>query len=323
MPRFLVVIFILVVMGGCASQVAITSSDFEVREQVIETSLDKYQLQVGDRVSLVCVVKEDTMEGRPYYLSIGDVVALNIQDRADLSYQYTVNPDGTIQFMLLGTFKVLGMTLEELSTELDKRYLDAGVLDKLSLGLAKHNMAVESFISKLNPGGLGNEPYSSTILIDGMANFPLIGFVNLNGMTLQEADLLIEKKYQALFSNIDVTLRIEKSEGHSITILGEVAKPGVVPVSGTVSVLAALGGVGGYTNAAQLDSIMIVQQRGKKVYVNKYDLNSDLFAMANHKMIAGDFIFVPRSRIANVNVFVDQYLRRNLPFGVSATYNVR
>lgn len=323
MPRFLVVVFIVIAMGGCASQVAITSSDFEVREQVIETSLDKYQLQVGDRVSLVCVVKEGTMEGRPYYLNIGDVVALNIQDRADLSYQYTVNPDGTIQFMLLGSFTVLGMTLETLSTELDTRYLGAGVLDKLSLGLAKYNMAVESFIRKLNPGGLGNEPYSSTILIDGTANFPLIGFVNLNGMTLQEADLLIEKKYQALFRNIDVTLRIEKSEGHSITILGEVAKPGVVPVSGTVSVLAALGGVGGYTNAAQLDSIMIVQQRGKKVYVNKYDLNSDLFAMANHKMIAGDFIFVPRSRIANVNVFVDQYLRRNLPFGVSATYNVR
>lgn len=322
-PQFFIVVFALIVMSGCASQVAITSSDFEVREQVIETSLDKYLLQVGDRVSLVCVVKEGTVEGQPYYLNIGDVVALNIQDRADLSYQYTVNPDGTIQFMLLGTFKVLGMTLEQLSSELDKRYLDAGVLDKLSLGLAQHNMAVESFISKLNPGGLGNEPYSSTILIDGSANFPLIGFVNLNGMTLQEADLLIEKKYQTLFSNIDVTLRIEKSEGHSITILGEVVKPGVVPVSGTVSVLAALGGVGGYTNAAQLDSIMIVQQRGKKVYVNKYDLNSDLFAMANHKMIAGDFIFVPRSRIANVNVFVDQYLRRNLPFGISATYNVR
>lgn len=323
MYRVFLTIFILILLTGCASTVAIKSNDFEVREQTIESSLDEYQLQVGDRVSLVTVVKEGTSEALPYYLNVGDVVALNIQDREDLSYQYSVNPDGTIQFMLLGSFQVLGMTLGELSKALEKRYLEAGVLDKLSLGLTKYNIAVEGFIRKLNPGGLGNEPYSSTISIDGTANFPLIGFVKLNGMTLQEADKLIEEKYQKVFSNIDVTLRIEKSDGHSITILGEVVKPGTIQVNGTVSVLAALGGVGGYTNGAQLDSIMIVQQRGKKVYVNKYDLNSDLFSMANHKMIAGDFIFVPRSRIENVNVFVDQYLRRNLPFGLSATYNVR
>ncbi len=310
-------------LTGCASTVAIESDDFGVREHTIETSLDEYQLQVGDRISLVCVVKEGTVESLPYYLNVGDVIALNIQDREDLSYQYSVNPDGTVQFMLLGSFQVLGMTLDELSSELQKRYLEAGVLDKLSLGLVKYNIAVERFISKLNPGGLGNEPYSSTISVDGTANFPLIGFVHLNGMTLQKADQLIEEKYQALFNNIDITLRIEKSDGHSITVLGEVVKPGTIQVNGTVSVLAALGSVGGYTNGAQLDSIMIVQKRGLNVYVNKYNLDSDLFAMANHKMIAGDFIFVPKSRITNVNVFVDQYLRRNLPFGASVTYNVR
>lgn len=312
--------------GGCASNVAITANNnLEIREEVIASSAEEYRLQVGDRISIVCVVNEQLGATNTYYISAGDVIGVTVQDRADLSYQYKVNPDGSVQFIQLGTMQVAGLTLDDLRVKLEQRYRKDGVKDSISVGFAAYNTAVDSFISKLSPGGIGREPFATTVAVDGNANFPLIGFVKLNDLTLQEGNALVAAKYREHFKSLDVTLRIESSPGHNVTVLGEVLRPGAFSVSGTLSVLSALGAAGGYTPNAKLDSIMTVQRRGNKVYVNKFDLESDMFAMANLKMIAGDFVFVPKSTIANVNTFVDQYLRRILPFNlnVSGTYEIK
>lgn len=312
-------------LGGCASNVAITANNLEVREEIIASSADEYRLQVGDRISLVCVVNEQLGATNTYYINAGDVIGVTVQDRVDLSFQYKVNPDGSVQFIQLGAMQVAGLALDDLRAKLEQRYRKEGVRDSISVGFAAYNTAVDSFISKLSPGGIGREPFATTVAVDGNANFPLIGFVKLNDLTLQEGNALVAAKYREHFKSIDVTLRIESSPGHNITVLGEVLKPGAFSVNGTLSVLSALGSAGGYTPNAKLDSIMTVQRRGNKVYVNKFDLESDMFAMANLKMIAGDFVFVPKSTIANVNLFVDQYLRRMLPFNlnVSGTYEIK
>jgi len=102
----------------------------------------------------------------------------------------------------------------------------------------------------------------------------------------------------------------------------QVNQPTTLPISGNISVLSALSAAGGYTANAKLDSVMVVQRRNDDIYVNKYDLEKDLFVMATVNLVAGDFVFVPRSSIGSINKFVDQYLRRTLPFSTSATYRL-
>jgi polysaccharide biosynthesis/export protein len=34
-----------------------------------------------------------------------------------------------------------------------------------------------------------------------------------------------------------------------------------------------------------------------------------------------DIVYVPRSAIANVNLWIDQYIRKNIPISIGATYN--
>ena len=310
---------ISIILTGCASKEIITSDTHDVSHEVISTSADKYQLQVGDKISIVCVVNEQLDAVDPYHINTGDVINVKVLDRSDLSYQYKVNPDGTVQFIQLASLQVAGLTLSELRPKLEKLYAELGVNDPITVGFTVYNAAVNSFIEKLSPGGIGLSPFATTLAIDGNANFPLIGFVKLNDLTLQEANNLVSAKYRDHFKSIDVTLRIEESTGHNIIVLGEVLKPGTFSVNGTLSVLSALGAAGGYTTNAKLDSIMTVQRRGGKVFVNKFDLERDMFAMASVKMIAGDFVFVPKSTIANVNTFVDQYLRRIVPFNMNLT----
>ena len=36
----------------------------------------------------------------------------------------------------------------------------------------------------------------------------------------------------------------------------------------------------------------------------------------------GDIVYVPRSPIANVNLWVDQYIRKNIPIPVGVYYNL-
>jgi protein involved in polysaccharide export with SLBB domain len=317
LKEVLVIAIISVGLGGCASKNIITSDAYDVTHEPVASSAEKYQLQVGDKISLVCVVNEQLDAVDPYYINTGDVINVKVLDRSDLSYEYKVNPDGTVQFIQLDSLQIAGLTLSELRPKLEKLYGDLGINDAITVGFSVYNAAVDSFINKLSPGGIGLSPFATTIAVDGNANFPLVGFVKLNDLTLQEANDVISAKYRDHFKSIDVTLRIEESSGHNVIVLGEVLKPGTFSVNGTLSVLSALGAAGGYTSYAKLDSIMTVQRRGGKVFVNKFDLEKDMFAMANVKMIAGDFVFVPKSTIANVNTFVDQYLRRVSPFNLN------
>ena len=312
-------------LSGCASSVVLKSETLEVRQAIRTGAPEEYRLQAGDRVSAIYTTHEGPEGPEPYTINASDVIAINVQDRADLSQTHRVNPDGSIQFVQLGTMQVLGLRLDELRTKVEAAYRKAGVKDSISIGFVSYNTAVENFISKLSLGGATRDPFASTLGVEGTANFPLIGFVKLTDLTLQEANEALASRYRKYFKSLNVTLRLEASPGHTVTVLGEVLRPGVVTVSGAVSALSGLGSAGGYTVAAQTDSIMTVQRRGNQVYVNKFNLETDMLSMANLKMVAGDFIFVPRSTIANVNIFVDQYLRRNLPinFNLSGNYEVK
>lgn len=283
---------------------------------------EEYRLQAGDRLSAIFSTQEGRhAAGGGYTIGASDVIAVIVQDRPDLTQHYRVNPDGSLHLVQLGTLQVLGWSLDQLRAKVRTGYRELDVKDSVSIGFVSYNTAVESFINKLTLGGASREPYTATLGVDGTANFPLIGFVKLDDLSLQEANAALLARYRDHFKSLDVTLRLETSPGHVVTLLGEVLRPGVVAVNGSVSALAVLGSGGGYTTSAKTDSIMTVQRRGGRVYVNKFDVETNLLAMANLKMVAGDFIFVPRSTIANVNIFIDQYLRRNIPFNFNISGN--
>ena len=92
----------------------------------------------------------------------------------------------------------------------------------------------------------------------GAVSLPLIGPVMLAGLTSAQAEALIAQKYQADFlQNPQVSLFIKEFTSQRITIEGAVAKPGIYPVTGELTLLRALALAGGGGQYAMLNEVML------------------------------------------------------------------
>lgn len=92
----------------------------------------------------------------------------------------------------------------------------------------------------------------------GAVSLPLIGTVQLAGLTAQQAEALLSKKYgENYLQNPQVSLFIKEFTTQRITIEGAVAKPGIYPVTGQLTLLRALALAGGGAQYAELNEIML------------------------------------------------------------------
>jgi polysaccharide biosynthesis/export protein len=92
----------------------------------------------------------------------------------------------------------------------------------------------------------------------GAVSLPLIGSVMLVGLTSAQAEALIAQKYAADYlQNPQVSLFIKEFTSQRITIEGAVAKPGIYPVTGELTLLRALALAGGGGQYAMLNEVML------------------------------------------------------------------
>lgn len=92
----------------------------------------------------------------------------------------------------------------------------------------------------------------------GLISLPLIGPVAVAGLTAQDAEKLIAAKYEEKYlQNPQVSLFIKEFTTQRITIEGAVAKPGIYPVTGQLTLLRALALSGGYAPYANINQIVV------------------------------------------------------------------
>lgn len=108
----------------------------------------------------------------------------------------------------------------------------------------------------------------------GLVSLPLIGPVQIAGLTAQMAEQLIASKYSEKYlQDPQVSLFIKEFTTQRITIEGAVTKPGIYPVTGQLTLLRALALAGGGAQYADLNDIMLYRQSpdGKRASF-KFDL---------------------------------------------------
>ena len=92
----------------------------------------------------------------------------------------------------------------------------------------------------------------------GLVSLPLIGPIFVAGMTAQDAEAMISSKYaEKYLQNPQVSLFIKEFTTQRVTIEGAVAKPGIYPVTGQLTLLRALALAGGGAQYADLSEIML------------------------------------------------------------------
>jgi protein involved in polysaccharide export with SLBB domain len=131
-----------------------------------------------------------------------------------------------------------------------------------------------------------------------LITFPLIGEVSVEGLTVSELEnklyTLLEKDYLV---NPQVNVIIE--EYSTISVMGEVKKPGVYPLKGRLTVIEAISLSEGFTKIASPNraKIVRVKQDGTKIEipVRLNDIMKGGKQISNIDLQAGDVVMVPES----------------------------
>jgi polysaccharide export outer membrane protein len=123
-----------------------------------------------------------------------------------------------------------------------------------------------------------------------------------------------------------VIVNIQGGTSQRVFVGGEVMRPGVQPLLGPLTVLQAVMVAEGLKDGAQ-PSHVIVLRRGATGERNV--LSVDLSAAISGRDLAQDLplqafdvIVVPRSGVADLGVWVDQYIRRVIPFNLGFSYTI-
>jgi protein involved in polysaccharide export with SLBB domain len=161
---------------------------------------------------------------------------------------------------------------------------------------------------------------------DGRFTLPLLGNIELAGKTLNQASAMISEALrtanivQNAYPNVTV-----RHYGTNVYVGGQVKTPGVVQLVSGMDALQAIFAAGGLTDSAKTGKVAIIR-RGADNHPHVVYLNVKAYTQGKADSIIAvleprDIIFVPRSKIAEVDLWVDNYINKALPFSRGITYS--
>ena len=133
----------------------------------------------------------------------------------------------------------------------------------------------------------------------GVISFPLVGDVNVLGLTVSEfQDRLTSLLAEDYLVNPQVTVFIE--EYSTVSILGEVKRPGAYSLKGRLSVLELVALAEGFTKIASPNKVKVIRTNPdgtrEEILVRVNDIiNKDSVGQDNLVLRAGDLVVVPES----------------------------
>ena len=135
----------------------------------------------------------------------------------------------------------------------------------------------------------------------GDVYLPLIDYVHVEGLTQEEAQSVIEKRLEdgGFVRNPHVTIFVDEASSQSITVLGDVAKPGIYPNIADHKLYEIISEAGGFTASASRKIAIIRRNQPDPIRIDlPRNLADDL--SGNIDILPGDTITVPRAPIIYV-----------------------
>lgn len=163
---------------------------------------------------------------------------------------------------------------------------------------------------------------SVTVRPDGRISLQLVQELKIVGMTPSQLTEKLTKAYSAELAKPSITVIVKAFNSQRVFVDGEVYKAGLVPMMGPMTVLQSIAQGGGMKDTARTSEVIVIRRVAENKVaslvvnldyaIDGTDMRQDILLQPN------DIVFVPKTPIANVDVWVDQYIRRliPIPFGV-------
>lgn len=144
----------------------------------------------------------------------------------------------------------------------------------------------------------GEKELSNTFRVasDGTIDYPLLGTVQVDGLTPSEVVRAIETglKEGGFLKNPHVSILVKEYKSKKISVFGQVKKPGTFPYQDGMSVVEAISLAGGFTSMARKNDTTVIRAvdgEKKRFRVPVEEIGQG--KAPNFLLNTGDIVFVP------------------------------
>jgi len=291
----------------------------------------EYRIRVDDEIEFVYRLKRDEVS-RPYLLDVGDEIQIESLIDEKLNRKVMVQPDGTVDLLLLGPVRVIRRTSEQIREDLNEQYKKFYRITDINVTRittqAKANDLLQAVNNRFFSGGQGK---LVRVTPEGTIALPSIGVVPAQGLTLEEIQREVQERYTQIVDGIETTPILFKRAARFVYVTGEVRNPGRFEMVAPTTALQAITLAGGRVNGGNLREI-VVFRRGEdwRLLATKLDLNG---AWNGERPVPSDEIWlrdsdvvaVPRMPIRRFDDLVELYMTRGVysvfPIGFGYSLN--
>jgi protein involved in polysaccharide export with SLBB domain len=151
---------------------------------------------------------------------------------------------------------------------------------------------------------------------DGRVSLQLVGEVYAEGHTPAELASQLRDAYSTELRDPEVSV-IVRAMAARVFVDGQIERPGGYPWSREITAMQAVARAGGFRNTADNDYIMVLRRAAdgsQQLFEIRLDGSDDPQGQSSDLFLAPyDLVLVPESGVSDVNQWVDQYIRQNIP----------
>jgi polysaccharide export outer membrane protein len=165
-----------------------------------------------------------------------------------------------------------------------------------------------------------------TVRPDGRISLQLVQEIMVVDMTPAKLTDVLTKKYATELKKPVVTVIVRSFGAQKVYVDGEINRAGILDLIGPMTVLQSISLAGGLKASARINEVIVIRRGTDKKplvttlnvgkVIDGTDMSQDIFLMPL------DIVYVPKSPIANINQWVDQYIRKNIPVPFSFGYTI-
>lgn len=168
------------------------------------------------------------------------------------------------------------------------------------------------------------EDVTTAVAPDGNIYIGLLGKVNAINRTPGELEADLERRYSRYLRFPEVGVVPTNFTNRQVFVGGQVKTPGAYALRGPTGVLEAIFEAGGFNDESHQRNVILIRRGPNNLPMMRFlDLRSfatDGTPTENTLLRPFDIVFVPKSPIAKINQFVEQYIENVVPFNHNFTY---
>jgi len=165
-----------------------------------------------------------------------------------------------------------------------------------------------------------------TVRSDGKITLQLVNDVVAAGLTPAELTAALTKAYAPELTNPRIAVIVRISISDKVYVDGEVNRAGLVNLTGPTTALQSIAQAGGMRESARPEEVIVLRRAEdrsvKAIRLNLKDVLHGESSAQDILLKPNDIVYVPKSAIANINKWIDTYIRKNIPLPIGIGYDL-